>query len=230
MADFSFVFTPQPQAVLPIKGSEKVFPIHRVYCVGRNYADHAIEMGHDPSKEPPFFFQKNADNVITDGRFPYPPQTHDVHHEVELVVALKAGGSDLNPEQAEKCIFGYAIGLDMTRRDLQGELKKAGRPWEIAKAFEDSAPCSPLVEAKSDKALGEGVITLTINGELRQSGNLNQMIWKLPEMISYLSKMFALKAGDIIMTGTPAGVGAVNKGDKLVAHVDGLDDFSISVV
>lgn len=230
MADQSYVFAPQAQATLPIKGSGDAFPIHRIYCVGRNYADHAIEMGHDPAKEPPFFFQKNPDNIVTDGTFPYPTQTQDVHHEVELVVALKSGGGDLTIDQASKSIFGYAIGLDMTRRDLQAEVKKAGRPWEIAKAFEHSAPCSPILIAKDNAVLSEGNIRLTINGELRQNGNLNQMIWKLPEMISYLSKMFELKSGDIIMTGTPAGVGAVQKGDMLLAQIDGLDDLVVKVI
>lgn len=230
MADQSYVFAPQAQATLPIKGSADAFPIHRIYCVGRNYADHAIEMGHDPAKEPPFFFQKNPDNIVTDSTFPYPTQTQDVHHEVELVVALKSGGVDLTIDQASKSIFGYAIGLDMTRRDLQAEVKKAGRPWEIAKAFEHSAPCSPILIAKDNAVLSEGNIRLTINGELRQNGNLNQMIWKLPEMISYLSKMFELKSGDIIMTGTPAGVGAVQKGDMLLAQIDGLDDLVVKVI
>lgn len=226
----AYVFTPSTQPSLPIKGTDKLFPVHRIYCVGRNYADHAIEMGHDPSKEAPFFFQKNPDNLVVDGRFPYPPQSHDVHHEVELVVALKKGGKDLSVEQAADCVFGYGIGLDMTRRDLQAEMKKAGRPWEIAKAFEHSAPCSPLIEASKVKPMGEGVISLSVNGETRQSGNLNQMIWKIPEMIAYLSQLFELQAGDVIMTGTPSGVGAVQKGDRLVGHIDGLDDLTVTVV
>ncbi|MHC5306101.1 fumarylacetoacetate hydrolase family protein [Bartonella sp. LJL80] len=226
----AYVFTPSTQPSLPIKGTDKLFPVHRIYCVGRNYADHAIEMGHDPAKEAPFFFQKNPDNLVVDGRFPYPPQSHDVHHEVELVVALKKGGKDLSVEQAADCVFGYGIGLDMTRRDLQAEMKKAGRPWEIAKAFEHSAPCSPLIEAGKVKPMGEGVISLSVNGETRQSGNLNQMIWKIPEMIAYLSQLFELQAGDVIMTGTPSGVGAVQKGDRLVGHIDGLDDLTVTVV
>lgn len=225
-----YIFTPQKQVTIPIKGSDKCFPVHRVYCVGRNYADHAIEMGHDPSKEAPFFFQKNPDNLLLDGRFPYPSKSHDVEHEVELVVALQKGGENLTRDEAEDCIFGYAVGLDMTRRDLQAELKKAGRSWETAKAFEHSAPCSYIARKSQVKNMEEGAITLTVNGEKRQSGNLDQMIWKIPDMIAYLSQLFTLCAGDIIMTGTPSGVGQVHKGDRLIAHIDGLDDLNVLVV
>lgn len=225
-----FVFNPPNIVAMPIKGSSKLFPVHRIYCVGRNYARHAIEMGHDPSKEAPFFFQKNPDNLVFDGKFPYPAKSSDVEHEVELVVALKNGGENLTFEEAQECVFGYGVGLDMTRRDLQAELKKAGRSWETAKAFEFSAPCSMLIEKSQTKTMDDGIITLSVNGEIRQSGNLNQMIWKIPEMISYLSELFTLQAGDIIMTGTPAGVGPVNKGEKLVGHIDGLDDLVVEVV
>lgn len=225
-----YVFTPSQPVSIPVKDSSKLFPVHRIYCVGRNYADHAIEMGHDPSKEAPFFFQKNPDNLVLDGNFPYPPQSHDVEHEIELVVALKKGGDNLTRDEAEDCVFGYGVGLDMTRRDLQAELKKAGRSWETAKAFEHSAPCTHIIEKSQTKPMNEGAITLTINGEPRQSGNLDQMIWKIPDMISYLSQLFTLQAGDIIMTGTPAGVGQVHKGDRLVGHIDGLDDLVVTVV
>ena len=225
-----YVFTPSQPVSIPVKDSSKLFPVHRIYCVGRNYADHAIEMGHDPSKEAPFFFQKNPDNLVLDGNFPYPSQSHDVEHEIELVVALKKGGDNLTRDEAEDCVFGYGVGLDMTRRDLQAELKKAGRSWETAKAFEHSAPCTHIIEKSQTKPMNEGAITLTINGEPRQSGNLDQMIWKIPDMISYLSQLFTLQAGDIIMTGTPAGVGQVHKGDRLVGHIDGLDDLVVTVI
>lgn len=225
-----YVFTPSQPVSIPVKDSSKLFPVHRIYCVGRNYADHAIEMGHDPSKEAPFFFQKNPDNLVLDGNFPYPPQSHDVEHEIELVVALKKGGDNLTRDEAEDCVFGYGVGLDMTRRDLQAELKKAGRSWETAKAFEHSAPCTHIIEKSQTKPMNEGAITLTINGEPRQSGNLDQMIWKIPDMISYLSQLFTLQAGDIIMTGTPAGVGQIHKGDRLVGHIDGLDDLVVTVI
>lgn len=225
-----YVFTPSQPVSIPVKDSSKLFPVHRIYCVGRNYADHAIEMGHDPSKEAPFFFQKNPDNLVLDGNFPYPPQSHDVEHEIELVVALKKGGDNLTRDEAEDCVFGYGVGLDMTRRDLQTELKKAGRSWETAKAFEHSAPCTHIIEKSQTKPMNEGAITLMINGEPRQSGNLDQMIWKIPDMISYLSQLFTLQAGDIIMTGTPAGVGQVHKGDRLVGHIDGLDDLVVTVI
>ncbi|MCT6870973.1 MAG: fumarylacetoacetate hydrolase family protein [Bartonella sp.] len=225
-----YVFTPSQPVSIPVKDSSKLFPVHRIYCVGRNYADHAIEMGHDPSKEAPFFFQKNPDNLVLDGNFPYPPQSHDVEHEIELVVALKKGGDNLTRDEAEDCVFGYGVGLDMTRRDLQAELKKAGRSWETAKAFEHSAPCTHIIEKSQTKPMNEGAITLMINGEPRQSGNLDQMIWKIPDMISYLSQLFTLQAGDIIMTGTPAGVGQVHKGDRLVGHIDGLDDLVVTVI
>ncbi|MBH9995489.1 MULTISPECIES: fumarylacetoacetate hydrolase family protein [Bartonella] len=224
-----FIFTPPAIVGIPIKGSNKVFPVHRIYCVGRNYANHAIEMGHDPSKEAPFFFQKNPDNLVFDGVFPYPPKSHDVEHEIELVVALQKGGQNLTTKEAQDCVFGFAVGLDMTRRDLQAELKKAGRSWETAKAFEHSAPCSHLIEKSETKDMNEGSITLSVNGKGRQSGNLNEMIWKIPEMIAYLSQLFVLQAGDIIMTGTPAGVGPVQKGDELVGHIDGLDDLVVKV-
>lgn len=225
-----YVFTPSQPVSIPVKDSSKLFPVHRIYCVGRNYADHAIEMGHDPSKEAPFFFQKNPDNLVLDGNFPYPPQSHDVEHEIELVVALKKGGDNLTRDEAEDCVFGYGVGLDMTRRDLQAELKKAGRSWETAKAFEHSAPCTHIIEKSQTKPMNEGAITLMINSEPRQSGNLDQMIWKIPDMISYLSQLFTLQAGDIIMTGTPAGVGQVHKGDRLVGHIDGLDDLVVMVI
>jgi fumarylpyruvate hydrolase len=225
-----YVVQPTAVATLPVQGSDKLFPIHRIYCVGRNYAEHAIEMGHDPSKEPPFFFQKNPDNIVTDGKFPYPSATSDVHHEIEMVVALSKGGTDIPVEAALDHVFGYGVGLDMTRRDLQGEAKKLGRPWEVGKAFEASAPCGPLVPASEIGHPTSGAVTLKVNGEIRQQGDLNQLIWKVPEMISYLSGLFTLQPGDIIMTGTPAGVGAVVRGDVLEGFVDGIGKIEVVVV
>jgi fumarylpyruvate hydrolase len=220
-----------PQILLPVKGTDSAFPVRRVYCVGRNYADHAIEMGHDPSREPPFFFQKNADNLLPQGKdFPYPPLSSDVHHEVELVIALKSGGADIPAAKALDCIYGYAVGIDFTRRDLQGEAKKAGRPWEVGKAFESSAPISDLVPAEQIGHPDKGAIWLELNGDRVQQGDLNQMIWKIPEVIAELSKLFTLAPGDVIMTGTPAGVGPVKKGDSIVCGADGVGTLSLSVI
>ena len=228
--DPRYVIAPPAVPTLPVRGSERRFPIHRIYCVGRNYAAHAIEMGHDPDREPPFFFQKNPDTVVGDGEtIAYPDKTSDVHHEIELVVALSAGGKDIPLEHALDCVYGYAVGLDLTRRDLQGEAKKLGRPWEVGKAFERSAPCSEVVPAASIGHPGRGAIWLEINGNRRQDGNLDQMIWKVPEIISYLSGLFTLAPGDLIYTGTPAGVGAVERGDRLHGVVEGVGEITIAV-
>ncbi|QDG76456.1 fumarylacetoacetate hydrolase family protein [Labrenzia sp. PHM005] len=224
-----FVIEPPKVPTLPILGTDALFPVRRVYCIGRNYAAHAVEMGHDPDKEPPFFFQKNPNNLDTSGTFHYPPKSEDVHHEIELAVALKSGGRNIPVSEALDHVFGYAVSLDMTRRDLQGQAKKMGRPWEIGKAFEDSAPITALVPAAESGHPDTGTIKLTVNGDLRQEGDLNQMIWKIPEMISYLSDYFELAPGDIIQTGTPAGVGPVVRGDKLLGTVDGLPPLSIAV-
>ena len=227
----NYLFAPLPTPTLPITGSDALFPVHRIYCVGRNFAEHAIEMGHDPNREPPFFFQKNPDTLVLSGEdFPYPSQTKDVHHEIELGVAQHKGGTNIPIGSAMDHVFGYGVGLDMTRRDLQGEAKKAGRPWETGKAFEKSAPCTPLVPASKIGHPTSGAVWLKVNGELRQSGDLNQMIWKVPEMISYLSGLFELQAGDLIFAGTPAGVGAVVRGDEMVGHVDGVGDIRTRVV
>ncbi|MDQ0509361.1 fumarylacetoacetate hydrolase family protein [Ancylobacter amanitiformis] len=228
--DTHYVISPPGIPTLPVEGSDKLFPIHRIYCVGRNYAEHAIEMGHDPDKEPPFFFQKNPDNVITNGTFPYPDKSSDVHYELEMLVAIGKGGINIPVEKALEHVWGYGIGLDMTRRDLQGEAKKLGRPWEVGKAFEASAPSSALVPAAKIGHPASGKVWLKVNGALRQSGDLNQMIWKVPEMISYLSGLFELKAGDIIMSGTPAGVGAIVRGDHLEGGVDGVGTLDVKVV
>jgi fumarylpyruvate hydrolase len=225
------VIPPPPLAYLPVSGTNAVFPVHRIYCVGRNYAAHAIEMGHDPTREEPFFFQKNPDNlVIEGGDFPYPDKSNEVHHEIELVVALDGGGTKIPLESALDCVFGYAVGLDMTRRDLQAECKKAGRPWEIGKAFEHSAPCGEIVPASEIGHPDQGSIWLKVNGEMRQEGDLNQLIWKVPEMIAFLSGLFELKPGDLIMSGTPSGVGKVERGDVLDGHVDHVGDLRVKVV
>jgi len=217
--------------VVPVRGTDAVFPVHRIYCVGRNYAAHTIEMGGDPNREEPFFFQKNPDNLLLGGAdFPYPPKSNDVHHEIEMVVALGKGGKDIPLDKALDCVYGYGVALDMTRRDLQGECKKAGRPWEIGKAFEHSAPCSDIVPASEIGHPTDGAIWLKVNGEIRQTGDLNHMIWKVPEMISYLSGLFELKPGDLILSGTPSGVGAVKKGDVLDGHVDRVGDLHTKVV
>ncbi|MCY1669089.1 fumarylacetoacetate hydrolase family protein [Rhizobium sp. SL86] len=222
---------PLPAPVLlPVAGSDAVFPVRRVYCVGRNYADHAIEMGHDPSREPPFFFQKNPQNLVTDGLFPYPPLSSNVHFEVELVMALKAGGNDIAVDDALNCVWGYGVGIDFTRRDLQDGLKKAGRSWEAAKAFEASAPVSPLVPAEKIGHPQQGAIWLDVNGKRKQSGDLAQMIWKLPEIVVELSKLFTLSAGDIIMTGTPAGVGPILRCDRILCAVEGVAELEVEVI
>ena len=230
MRQTNYVFPPAAIPALPVAGSDQVFPVRRLYCVGRNYAEHAIEMGHDPNREPPFFFQKNPDSLVLDGRFPYPPATSDVHFEIELVVALGSGGSDIPVERAMDCVYGYAVGLDMTRRDLQGEAKKLGRPWEVGKSFEASAPCGPIVPASQIGHPAKGAVWLDVNGQRRQTGDLSQLIWKIPETIAYLSGLFTLAAGDLIMTGTPAGVGAVQRGDVMKGGVEGVGEIEVRVV
>ncbi len=218
-----------PVVTLPVAGSSAVFPVRRVYCIGRNYAAHAIEMGHDPDREAPFFFQKNPNNLDASGEFVYPEKSTDVHHEVEMAVMLQSGGCNIPVSKALSHVFGYALSLDMTRRDLQGEQKKLGRPWEIGKAFERSAPVGPIHTVEQVGHLAQGRIELSINGALKQQGDLNQMIWKVPEMISYLSDYFELAAGDVILSGTPAGVGPVVKGDVMDIALDGLGAMTIPV-
>lgn len=225
-----FVVAPPQTPALPVQGSEKLFPVRRVYCIGRNYAAHAIEMGHDPDREPPFFFQKNPEDLDPSGQFPYPVNSKDVHFEAEMAVMLQSGGRDIAQSQALNHVFGYALALDMTRRDLQAAAKKAGRPWEIAKAFERSAPIGRVHPASAIGHPDSGRISLTVNGALRQDGNLDQMIWKVPEIISYLSQYFVLGAGDVILTGTPAGVGAVARGDSLVMSIAPIGELSVQVV
>lgn len=226
----AFVFPPPPTVALPVHGIAETFPVHRIYCVGRNYAEHTREMGFDPDKEPPFFFQKNPDCLVLDGEFPYPIASQDVHHEIELVAALHSGGINISEEDALTHVFGYAVALDMTRRDLQGVAKKMGRPWEVGKAFEKSAPCTNLWRASEIGHPTEGEISLDVNGERRQTGNLNQMIWTLPQQIAFLSGLFELRPGDLIFTGTPAGVGSVVKGDRLHGRAEGVGELNVTVV
>ena len=227
------VIPAHPVAAIPVNGSDAVFPVRRVYCVGRNYAEHAKEMGFT-GREDPFFFNKPADALLTiaegqTGTMPYPPKTSNLHYEIELVVALDKGGRDLTVEQAAECVWGYAIGLDMTRRDLQGEAKKQGRPWEVGKAFDQSAPIGPLYPREQVGTLDSGAISLSVNGAVKQSSDLTQMIWNIAESIAYLSGLFELKAGDIIFTGTPEGVGPVVAGDTLVGAVAGLGELRVKI-
>src|SRR6201982_249726 len=215
-----FVIPPPPQAALAIAGSDKLFPVRRIWCVGRNYLEHIKEMGQDV-REPPFFFAKPPDAIVPDGgTVPYPSLTKDMHHEVELVVALKSGGRNIKSETALDCVYGYGVGIDLTRRDLQIASRNIKRPWEIGKAFDCSAPCGALRAAAEIGHPEKGRITLKVNGEVRQDGNLDQMIWKVPEVISKLSEMVELAAGDVIMTGTPSGVAATVAGDKIECEIE----------
>lgn len=222
----SYLFAPAPQPALPIAGSEALFPVRRIYCVGRNYAEHAQEMGHS-GREAPFFFMKPADAVLPGSahqpaQMPFPLLTSNLHHEVELVVAIGSGGANIAVADAPRHIAAYAVGLDMTRRDLQAEAKKQGRPWCIAKGFDHSAPIGPLVLASQAPDLAQASIQLQVNGSVRQSGKISDMIYNIAETIAEISKAWTLQAGDLIFTGTPAGVAAVQRGDLLVAEVDGL--------
>jgi fumarylpyruvate hydrolase len=217
-----------PVTTVAVEGRDAVFPVGRVFCVGRNYAEHAIEMGHDPDREPPFFFMKPADAVVPPGRLPFPTQTEDLHYEVELVVALAGGGREIAEDDALDLVFGYGVGLDMTRRDMQAVAKKLGRPWDMSKGFDQSAPTGPLRAADEIGHPTQGAVWLRVNGELRQEGDLDQQIWKVPETISYLSTLVTLRAGDLIMTGTPKGVGRAVPGDRLEGHIDGVGDLAVS--
>ena len=232
----NYIFPPMSVVGLPIHDTDQLFPVRRVYCVGRNYADHAREMGSDPTREPPFFFCKANDaqsiipvspNKVND--LPYPPKTQNLHYEVELVVAIGQDGANLSAEQAKDLIFGYAVGLDMTRRDLQNAMKQNGRPWEIGKAFDYAAPIGEIYPVATVD-IQNAAISLSVNGEPKQQGNINQLIWNVAETIANLSALFKLKAGDLIFTGTPAGVGAVVKGDKMLAQIDGLGNIELVVV
>lgn len=218
----------RPTPALPIAESNQVFPVGRIYCVGRNYAEHAREMGHDPEREPPFFFMKPADAIVQNGAtIRYPRATKDLHHEIEMVVAIGKDGADIPAGKALEHVFGYGVGLDMTRRDLQDEAKKMGRPWEMGKAFDNSAPCTALKTAAMIGHPARGAIWLKVNERITQSGDLSEMIWNVPETIACLSQLVTLRAGDLIMSGTPAGVGPVKPGDRLEGHVDGVGDLTV---
>ena len=226
----NYVFAPPATVSLPLQDCVERFPVHRIYCVGQNYAEHAREMGGDPDREPPFFFCKPADAAVPltgPGSVPYPSATAELHHEIELVVALGAGGRNLDPIAAAGAVFGCAVGVDLTRRDLQTVSRKAGRPWDTAKAFDQSAPVSPLRRIAFPTA---GRIWLDVNGSPRQRGDLAQMIWKVPEILAALSALFELRPGDLVFTGTPAGIGALRRGDRVDGGVDGVGRLSFEIV
>jgi fumarylpyruvate hydrolase len=224
-----YVIPPPPQAALAVAGTSKQFPVRRIWCVGRNYIEHIREMGQD-ERAPPFFFAKPADAIVPDGgTVPYPPLTKDMHHEVELVVALKGGGRNIPADKALDLIWGYGVGIDLTRRDLQIASRDVKRPWEIGKAFDGSAPCGPLRPVSEIGHPKKGRIHLTVNGTVKQDGDLEQMIWNVPEVIAKLSEQVGLAAGDIIMTGTPAGVGALVPGDKVVCDVEGVGKLTVTI-
>ncbi|MGC1520707.1 MAG: fumarylacetoacetate hydrolase family protein [Steroidobacteraceae bacterium] len=210
---------------IAISGTPARFPVRRIFCVGRNFAEHAREMGSDPDRDPPFFFTKPADAVVDSGRrLPFPTRTADLHHEVEMVIALGAGGTDVRPADAASMIFGYAVGIDLTRRDMQAQAKKTGRPWDMSKGFDHSAPIGPL---RRGVPPAEGAIILTIGGKVRQSGDLKDMIWGVGDIIGFLSTYVAVAAGDLIFTGTPAGVGPIQRGDEVQGTLAGVEPVDV---
>lgn len=230
-----YVVAPQETTSLPIIGSEARFPVRRVYCVGRNYAAHAREMGFDPDREPPFFFCKPADAVVPVKQgetleLQYPAQTNNYHFEIELVVAIGKGGRDITAAQANEHVWGYAVGLDMTRRDLQMKMREMGRPWEIGKAFDESAPIAPLYPASSYGHPTSADIWLQVDGVDKQRSNIDKLIWAVPETIEYLSRFFELQPGDLIMTGTPEGVGPVVAGELMTGGIEGLGEINVRVI
>ena len=226
----SYIFAKQETPSVMIEGTKDVFPVHRIYCVGQNYSNHAIEMGVNPEREAPFFFSKPADAICQEGsRLPFPLATENLHHEIELVIAIGKKGENILKGDALKYVFGYAVGLDLTRRDLQSEAKEKGRPWSTAKGFDNSAPCSAIHSVSEVGHFERGKITLSVNGELRQKGDIADMIWSVAEVISSLSCFFELCPGDLIYTGTPAGVGPLKKGDKLTGEVENLAKLNITI-
>lgn len=230
----SYVFAPSPVVSVPVMGRTERFPVHRVYCVGRNYEEHAKEMGFT-GREPPFFFLKPADAIVAAEAgqtiaIDYPSLTHNLHHEVELVVAIGQGGRNIAAQDAQRHIFGYAVGLDMTRRDLQMRMREMGRPWEIGKAFDRSAPIGPLYPASQVGHPRHAAISLQVDGEDRQRSDIDQLIWSVAETVSYLSRFFELRPGDLVFTGTPEGVGAVERGERMLGAIDGLGELSVRVV
>jgi fumarylpyruvate hydrolase len=220
---------------VPVAGGQQQFPVRHVFCVGRNYAEHAKEMGGDAAKEPPFFFTKAADAIVpvvppAVGRNAYPMATHNLHHELELVVAIGRGGANVAAADAQALVFGYAVGLDMTRRDLQNEMREKKRPWDIGKSFAQAAPIAPISPVAQTGILARGEVTLRVNGETRQHGDLSDMIWDVPHMIEFLSRLYRLEPGDLIFTGTPSGVGPVVAGDRLDGRIADLTPLSIEIV
>ena len=226
----AYVIDPPAMASLPVRGRDQRFPVRRIYCVGRNYAAHAKEMGKDPEREPPFFFQKPADALMENGvTVPYPPRTKNLHHEIEWVVAIGRGGRNIPAADANAHVFGYSVGIDLTRRDLQNAAKDLGRPWEWGKSFDHSAPCSAIVTAADIGHPKRGRIWLSVNGAIRQQGDIADLIWSVPEIIADISASMCLEPGDLIYTGTPAGVGAVTVGDVLEGGVEGVADIKILI-
>lgn len=220
---------PLPPTVVPIDGETRAFPVRRIYCVGRNYAAHAREMGADPAAEPPFFFMKPADALVTGARAPYPTDTDNLHHEIELVVAIGRGGWDVTYEQALDLVYGYAVGIDLTKRDRQNDAKAKGQPWERAKAFEASAPITPIFPAERIGHPKAGAVELSVNGELRQRGDLGDLILPVPAIIARLSEVWTLAPGDLIFTGTPEGVGRLARGDRLSGHIAGVTRIDVEI-
>ncbi|MDR0457972.1 MAG: fumarylacetoacetate hydrolase family protein [Burkholderiaceae bacterium] len=231
----TFVFPPEPAVAVPVAGSGDQFPVRRVYCVGRNYAAHAREMGFDPDREPPFFFCKPADAVVPAGygqvlELAYPSQTSNYHYEAELVAAIGKSGADIALERALDHVWGYAVGLDMTRRDLQIKMREQGRPWEIGKAFDRSAPVGPIHPAAQVGHFDKGELWLMVNGQSKQKSDISKLIWSVAETVAYLSRFFRLEPGDLIYTGTPEGVGAVGPGDVMRVGIDRLGELTVKVV
>jgi fumarylpyruvate hydrolase len=229
-----FAFPPNPPATVPVAGRNELFPVHRIYCVGRNYVEHAKEMGHT-GREAPFFFMKPADAVLpipygTVGEMRYPTMTNDLHHEIELVVAIGKEGRNIAAADAMQYVWGYAVGLDMTRRDLQGEAKKLGRPWCTGKGFDQSAPIAPIHPITQTGPIDQAAIHLNVNGAPRQNSDIQKLIWNVAETIEHLSKYFALLPGDLIFTGTPEGVAAVKAGDLLEGGIAGLGELRVKIV
>lgn len=230
-----YAFPPEPQVTVPVAGRDVLFPVRRLYCVGRNYAAHAREMGGDPDREPPFFFCKPDNSIVVAPpgqtvEFPYPAQSANVHHEIELVVAIGRGGRDIPVEQALAHVYGYAVGLDMTRRDLQFKMRDKGRPWELGKAFDHSAPIGRIHAAEDIGHPASGAIWLQVDGADRQRSDIDTLIWSVPEVVANLSTFFALQPGDLIYTGTPEGVGPVVRGQVMHGGIDGLGEISVRVV
>jgi fumarylpyruvate hydrolase len=225
-----YIFSPPATPTVAVAGTDQRFPVRRIFCVGRNYAAHAREMGKDPDREPPFFFMKPADTVVDSGAtIPYPPETKNLHFEMELVVAIGAGGENIEPADALSCVFGYAAGIDLTRRDLQNTAKDLARPWDWSKGFDNSAPCGPIQPAAAIGYPASGRIWLAVNGATKQDADIAELIWPVPDIVSFISASMALAPGDLIFTGTPAGVGPVKPGETLTGGIDGVGEITIHI-